>query len=162
MKKDLKAKVFAIGIMMSIFFIIALSFVWQTGVGISDLEAATTNYSEVINGIQVVPIALPGQYTATAATVKFRLPFKAEVLGVSATARASGGTGPILEVDLTEDGTSILSSPMNITAGAITEGTVSDKSLADESSVGIQLNIRGVDSPTWNDITTLMTIRRTN
>ncbi len=156
MRKDLKAKFIAMWIMVMVLMFFTFTMIPISG------QAATKNYSEVIGGIQVIPIALGGQYTATAATVKFVMPFKAEVLGVSATARASGGTGPILEVDVTEGGTSILSSPMSITAGSVTEGTVSDTSIADESTLGIQLNIRGVDSPTWNDITTLMTIRRTN
>lgn len=124
--------------------------------------AATKNYSEVINGIQVVPFHISGQYTATTASVvKLQLPFKADVLGVSATARASGGTSPTLTVDVKEGGTSILSSAISITAGTVSEGTVSDTSLADESAITVDLTIGGT-SPTWNDITVLLTLRRTN
>jgi len=124
--------------------------------------AATANYSEVIPGIQIVPFHVSGQYTATTASVvKFQLPFKAQVLGVSATARASGGTTPTLTVDVAEGGTSILSAPISITAGTVSEGTVTDTSLADESAITVNLAITGT-SPTWNDITVLITLRRTN
>jgi len=125
-------------------------------------RAATTNYAEVVTGVQVVPFHISGQYTATAADViQFQIPFKAKVLGVSATARASGGTSPTLTVDVQEDGTSILGSAISITAGTVSEGTVSDSTLADESSITVDLAIGGT-SPTWDDITVLLTLRRTN
>lgn len=125
-------------------------------------QAATKNFSEVIPGIQVVPLQISKQYTATTANVvKFQLPFKAEVLGVSATARASGGTSPTLTVDVKEGGTTILSSAISVTAGTVSEGTVSDTSLADESTITVDLTIGGT-SPTWDDITVLLTLRRTN
>ena len=90
-------------------------------------KAATTNYSEVVTGIQIVPFHISGQYTTTTAdVVQFQLPFKAEVLGISATAR-----------------------------------TVSDATLADESSITVDLAIGG-SSPTWDDIAVLLTLRRTN
>jgi len=124
-------------------------------------EAATTNYSEVITGIQVVPLFVAGQRTATVTPIKFQLPFKAQVLGVSATARASSGTTPTLTVDVQEGGASILSSAISVTAGTVSEGTISDTSLADESTITVVLTIGG-GTPTWDDIMVLLTIRRTN
>lgn len=125
-------------------------------------QAATKNYSEAIPGIQVIPFHISGQYTATAVNVvKFNIPFKAEVLSVQATARASGGTSPTLTVDVKEAGTTILSSVISITAGTVSEGTLSDTSLADESAVTVDFTIGGT-TPTWNDITVLITVRRTN
>ena len=125
-------------------------------------HGAVTNYSETITGIQVIPIHISGQYTATIADVaQFKIPFKGHVLGVSATSRASGGTSPTLTVDVQEAGTTILSSPFAITAGTVAEGTVTDSSLADESIITIDLTIGGT-SPTWDDITVLLTVRRTN
>lgn len=138
--------------------IISLLFISAPVIG----QAATTNYPEVVTGIQIVPFHISGQYTATTAgVVKFTLPFKAEVLSVSATARASGGTSPTLTVDVKEGAASILSSAISITAGTISEGTLSDTSLADESTITIDLTIGGT-SPTWNDITVILVIRRTN
>lgn len=128
--------------------------------GISN--AATQNFSETISGIQVVPFHISGQYTATTAgVVQFQIPFKAQVLGVSATARTSGGTSPTLTIDVKEAGTTILSAPMSITAGIVTEGVVTDSSLADESLITADFAITGT-SPTWNDITLILTLRRTN
>lgn len=125
-------------------------------------SAAVANFSEMVTGIQMVPFQISGQYTATTASVvKFKIPFKADVLGVSATARASGGTSPTLTVDVKEAGTTILSAPVSITAGTVAEATVTDTSLADESLVTVDLTIGGT-SPTWNDITVLLTVRRTN
>lgn len=124
--------------------------------------AATANYPEVIPGIQIVPLVIAGQHTASeAGDVKFLLPFKAQVLGVSATARASGGTTPTLTIDVKEAGTSILSAPISITAGTVSEGTVTDSSLADESLITVDTAITGTN-PTWDDITVLLTIRRAN
>ena len=125
-------------------------------------QAATTNYSEAITGIQVIPFHISGQYTATTAdVVKFNIPFKAQVLSVQATARASGGTSPTLTVDVQEAGTTILSSAISITAGTVSEGTVSDSALADEAAITVDFTIGGT-TPTWNDITVFITVRRTN
>lgn len=125
-------------------------------------HAATQNYAETIGGIQIVPFHISGQYAATTASVvRFQLPFKAQVLGVSATARASGGTSPTLTIDVLEAGTTILSSAMSITAGTVTEGVITDTSLADEAVITVTLTIGGT-SPTWNDMTVLLILRRTN
>jgi hypothetical protein len=64
-------------------------------------------------------------------------------------------------VDVKEGATSILSSAISVTAGTVAEGTVSDTSLADESTITVDLAIGGTN-PTWDDITVLLTLRRTN
>lgn len=123
-------------------------------------EAATQNLATSYD-VQLVPIHISGQYTSTTADVaQFKLPFPGYVVGVSATARASGGTSPTLTVDVQDDGTSILSSAISITAGTVSEGTVSSATIADESEITIDLAIGGT-SPTWDDITVLLTIVRT-
>lgn len=125
-------------------------------------DAATTNFSEVVTGVQVVSLPIMGTYTATrTGIVTFQIPFKAKVLGVSAKARASSGTSPTLTVDVKEGGTSILSAPFSVYSSAVTEGTISDKTLADESTVSVDLTIGGT-TPVWEDITTILTLRRTN
>lgn len=109
---------------------------------------------------QVIPFHISGQYTATtAAVVRFKLPYAVKLVGVSATARASGGTTPTLSVDVKEAGTTVLSAPVAVTAGAVSEGTVSDSLLADESIITADLTIGGT-SPTWNDIVLLLTVVR--
>ncbi|TAN61053.1 hypothetical protein EPN18_07400 [bacterium] len=124
--------------------------------------AATKNFSEAIQSIQVVPFQLTGNLTTTTANiVRFQIPFKAEVLGVSATARASAGTAPTLTIDVKEAGVTILSTPMSITAGTVTEGPIADNMLADEAIITVDIAIGGT-SPIWGDITLILTLRRTN
>jgi hypothetical protein len=126
----------------------------------STTTAATPNYSVAISGVQVIPVHISGQYTATTDPVAhIQLPFPATVIGVSATARASGGTSPTLTVDIEDDGTSILSSAISVTAGTVSEGTIATASVADESQMEVVLTIGGT-SPTWDDITVLMTVIR--
>lgn len=122
--------------------------------------AATPNYSQAVAGVEVIPIQLSGQYTANVTAVtRFALPFPARVVGVSASARASGGTSPTLTVDLLDDGTSILSSPVSVTAGSVAEATISTAAVADESVMTVNLAIGG-SSPTWDDITLFVTVIR--
>lgn len=124
-------------------------------------QAATPNYSVAVPGVQVIPIQLSGQYTTNVTAVaRFQLPFPARVIGVSASARASGGTTPTLTVDVLDDGTSVVSSAVSVTAGSVSEGTVANAAVADESVITVDLAIGGT-SPTWDDITVLVTVVRT-
>lgn len=123
-------------------------------------NAATPNYSTAIGGVVLIPLQLSGQVTATTTSVvKFAMPFKAKIIGVSATARASGGTSPTLTVDLLDDTVSALSAPLSITAGTVAEATIANAAVADESIMSVNLAITGT-SPTWNDITILVTVIR--
>lgn len=122
--------------------------------------AATTNYSTAIGGVVVIPFNISGQYTATTASVvKFAMPFKCRLIGVGATARASGGTSPTLTVNLLDDTVSALSSAISITAGTYSEGTITNAVVADESVMTVDFTITGT-SPTWNDITIFITAVR--
>lgn len=129
----------------------------------SQAQAATPNYA-VGTGVDVVviPLHISGQYTATTVAVaRFTLPFKAQLIGVSASARASGGTTPTLTVDVLEAAVSVLSTPVAVTAGAVSEATITDANLADESAITVNLAITGT-SPTWNDIVVFITVVRTS
>ncbi len=122
--------------------------------------AATTNYPISQPGVVVLPFHISGQYTTTTANVvKFAMPFKCRLIGVGATARASGGTSPTLTVDLKDDTVSTLSSAISVTAGTYSEGTIANAVVADESVMTVDLTIGGT-SPTWNDITVLITCVR--
>ena len=121
--------------------------------------AATTNQAPAVQ-VEILSFHISGQYTATLSNVvKFNLPFSAQLIGAQATARASGGTSPTLTVDVKEAGVTVLSSAMAITAGTVAEGTITDASLADEAAITVDLTIGGT-SPTWNDITVLLTVVR--
>ena len=124
-------------------------------------SAATPNPSPGSPGYELIPIQISGQWTATTTSVvKFQLPYPAYLIHFSATARASGGTSPTLTVDLKEGGTSKLSTPLAVTAGTVGTAVIgTTPRMADESTITIDLNIGGT-SPTWNDITVLMLIKR--
>lgn len=122
--------------------------------------AATPNLSIAIPGVQMIAFHISGQYTATtAAVVRFNLPFAATLIGAQASARASGGTSPTLTVDVKAGGSTVLSAPITVTAGAVAEGTITTATLADEAAITVDLTIGGT-SPTWNDITVVLTIVR--
>lgn len=119
--------------------------------------AATTNYPLAVN-VTPVAITLSGQRTATVTSVaSIKVPAKMKLIGVSATARASGGTTPTLTVDVKAGTTSVLSAPFAVTAGAVAEGTIATSAIADETVVNIDLAITGTN-PTWDDISILLTL----
>ena len=123
------------------------------------VQAATANYP-LGTQVSIIPFHISGQYTAsTTAVVRFTLPYKAKLIGVSSTARASGGTSPTLTVDVKSGGTTVLSTPTAITAGTVAESVITVSTLADEASITVDLAITGT-SPTWNDITILLTVVR--
>lgn len=122
--------------------------------------AATPNIAVATPGVMVLPVHLQGQFTAdVTAAVRIKLPFPAKVLGVSASARASGGTDPTLAIDVLDDGATILSAPISVTAGAVAEGTLAAPTIADESVLTVNLDLGGTD-PTWDDVDLLITLIR--
>lgn len=122
--------------------------------------AATPNVAVGAGQAVVIPILIAGQRTATqTAIARFAMPFPADVLGVSATARASGGTSPTLTVDVLSGGTTILSAPITVTAGTVSEGTVTTAAIADENVITVNTAITGT-TPTWDDIMVLITVAR--
>lgn len=124
------------------------------------VHAATPNVTPGAGQVVVIPFHISGQYTAsTTAVVRFAMPFPCTILGVGASARASGGTSPTLTVDLLKTAVSVLSAPISVTAGSYTEGTVSTATVADEAAITVNLAITGT-SPTWNDIVVFITVVR--
>lgn len=123
-------------------------------------EAQTPNLSVAVPGVFVMPFHVSGQYTATTtAVVRFALPFPAQLVSAQASARASGGTTPTLTVDVKAGGTTVLSAPFAVTAGAVSFGTITTSALADEAAMTVDLTIGGT-SPTWNDIVIVLTFVR--
>lgn len=101
---------------------------------------------------------LTGSVTALFA---FQMPFAGKVLEVSAVARALGGTITTFTLDVNEAGTTILSSDMDldVSAGVVVVGSVSDESLADNAKISVDVAIAG-SSPTVDDLTVLVTLQR--
>lgn len=130
------------------------------GLSVQGALAATATPTIATPGVQVIPLHIAGQQTAdVAAAIRLKLPFKAKLLGVSASARASGGTDPTLAVDIQAAGTTVLSAPIAVTAGAVAEGTLATTTIADETVITVDLDLGGT-SPTWDDITVLLTVVR--
>lgn len=141
---------------MTSFVGVLLVCVGLAGVMPSVTQAATQNYSTDVN-VTPVAITLSGQRTTTTAGVaSIKVPAKMKLIGVSAIARASGGTTPTLTVDVLAASTSLLSAPFAVTAGAVSEGTIATATIADETVVNINLAITGT-TPTWDDISILLT-----
>jgi hypothetical protein len=123
-------------------------------------EAATPNISVGGGQVMVFPFHISGQYTATTASVaRFAMPQPCDLIGVGASARASGGTSPTLTVDVKSGGSTVLSAPISVTAGSYTEGTITTTAIADEAAITFDFTITGT-SPTWNDMTVLLTCSR--
>lgn len=143
-----------------LFLAASLATALLAGVAITPASADTAVPSVAVPGVVLLPVHLSGQYTANrTAVARIKLPFAAKVLGVSATARVSGGTTPTLTVDVLAAGTSILADPVAVTAGAVAEANVETDRIADEALVTINLAIGGT-SPTWDDLDVLITLAR--
>ena len=112
----------------------------------------------------LLPIHIAGQRTADAVEAALvKIPFKCDIVECTATARDSGGTSPTLAIDVQVGTTSILDDPVDITAGAVATGTltntVSGVAVADGAEISVDLDVGGT-SPTWDDITVLLTLAR--
>lgn len=123
-------------------------------------RASTPNVAVGAGQVMVLPFHISGQYTATTASVaRFAMPQPCELIGVGASARASGGTAPTLTVDVKSANATVLSAPITVTAGAYSHGTITTSNIPDEAAVTLDLAIGGT-SPTWNDITVVLTCSR--
>lgn len=124
-------------------------------------QAATPNYSSAINGVVVFAFQYDGQFTATTAGVtRFAMPFKARVIGVQASCNTISGTTPVNSVDVNDDGTTILSADIAVSAAdTVYEGTIASPVIADESVVTIDFTITGT-SPTFDDCTVMLIVLR--
>ena len=123
--------------------------------------AATSNPSPASSGYTPVVIPIMGQYTSSrTGIVKFTAPSGYRVVNATATARASSGTTPTLTVDLKSGSTSMFSTPVAVTAGAIATAVLGTApNIADESTVSVDLAIGGT-TPVWEDITLFMLLKR--
>lgn len=118
---------------------------------------ATLGIASHAESFITLPIIISGQYTATAAgVIRFPAWFAGRLKYLSATARASGGTNPTLDVDIQQGITSLLSSAVSVTAGSDAEATLAaDPTFAKDAVITIDLTISGTN-PTWDDITLLL------
>ena len=123
--------------------------------------AATVNPAPASAGHQTMVLPIMGTYSSTAITpVKFKAPYGYKVVAASATARDVAGTNPTLTVDVKTGTTSVFTTPVAVTAGAIADAvlTASPK-LTDEGTVSVILAAGGT-APKWRDITLTLVLKR--
>jgi hypothetical protein len=104
--------------------------------------AAVVNPSPASPGYMMVNLSIPGTQTSggvigTKTNVsRFKMPWPATLLAVSGIYR----TGGAITVDVTENGSSVLSIPLLINSTtAASEGVISDSAIADEALIGINI-----------------------
>ncbi|HVL37310.1 MAG TPA: hypothetical protein VM489_16695, partial [Burkholderiales bacterium] len=120
----------------------------------------TPNVAVGAGQVMVFPFHFSRQFTATVANVaRFQMPQPCQLIGAGASARASGGTSPTLTIDVLAGGTSVLASPIPVTAGAFTHGAIKTDTIADEAVITVSFAIGGT-SPTWDDPVLLLTCAR--
>ncbi|MFQ5574666.1 MAG: hypothetical protein ACE5E0_03460 [Terriglobia bacterium] len=110
----------------------------------------------------VVSLHAGNQRTTTQAGVfGFELPEAFQIDKVICYARASGGTSPTLTVDVQEAGSTILDSPIAVTAGSVSTGTPSgsNNKIAANADVTVDFTIGGT-TPTWDDVTVTLVCSR--
>ena len=131
------------------------------GLGSIGAMAATPNPSQASSGYQAMVIPIMGTYSSIAITaVKFKAPFRYQVLSASATARAVTGTNPTLTLDVTTGSASVFSAPVAVTAGNISDAVLgTSPKLIDEGTVSVNLAAGGT-APKWRDITLLLVLKR--
>lgn len=131
------------------------------GIGSFAALAATVNPSPASTGYQTIVVPIMGTYSSTSITpVKFKAPFKYRVLSASATARDVSGSDPTLTVDVKTGSTSVFSTPVAVTAGAIADAVLTaTPNLTDEGTVSVILAAGGT-TPKWHDITLFLVLKR--
>ena len=106
--------------------------------------AAVTNPSPGSPGYIMDNLPIPGNYTTGTVTnkVRFKMPWPATLIGVSGICRTVGGAST-MTVDVTEGGTTVLSTPLAINATTVAEAVITDTTIADEATIGITTRVSG-------------------
>lgn len=119
-------------------------------------RAATPNIS-VPGQVMVLPFHISGTVSATAVgSVRFQMPQACNLIGVGVNSRAI--VGATNTIDVKEGGVSVLSAVITVAAaGTWYEGTITDKQIADEAVVTIDVNIVGTS---LTDTTVVLTCAR--
>ena len=131
-----------------------------TNVNISGSAAIANTKLEKPNSYFTTVICKDGQYTATVNPLAaFQMPFGATLVEVSAHCRDldTGDADETYTIDLEDDGTSVLSSAISLTADdTAVVGTISSATVADNSKMEVVLTLGGT-TPTIDDITVMIT-----
>jgi len=103
---------------------------------VSNPSTASPGYMMV--NIPLTPNSTNGNYGMGTNTnkVRFKMPWPATLLGVSGIYR-TGGAPASMTIDVTEAGTTCLSTPLVINSTSASEGVITDSAIADEATIGI-------------------------
>lgn len=141
----------------------SLSLILQPSSFIQDAQAATSNPSPASPGYTPVVIPIQGTYTSTQTVVKWKAPNGYRVAHASVTARAVSGSTPTLTVDILSGATSVLSTPVAVAAGTITDAVLGTTPiLADEGTVSVNFTKGGsyTSGQGWKDVTLFLLLKR--
>lgn len=141
-------------ILLSMMFVVALAV---------SAFAVTSNPSPASPGYTPMVIPIMGTYSSTQTVVKFKAPNGYKLQHASVTARAVAGTSPTLTVDILNGATSLLSTPVSVAAGTITDAVLTTSPLiSDEGTVNINFARGGSYSSGqgWKDITLMLLLKR--
>lgn len=127
-------------------------------------EAATPNPSPASSGYMLLPLVFDRTVSSVSTPViaRIKLPFPATAIAVSASCETAdySSTDETYKIDVLEGGTTILSAPINmLAADTVYEGTISDKTLADEGVLTVTLDVAGT-TPSVTDVTVLLVLKR--
>ncbi len=110
------------------------------------LMAAVANPSPASPGYMMVNLPIPGTQTSNGVigtktgVIKFKMPWPATLISVSGIYRVGGA----VTIDVTEAGSSVLSTPLVLNSTTVTEATISDSAIADESIISIDHTVPAV------------------
>ena len=114
------------------------------------------------NSYFTICLTKDGEYTITVDPLAtFQMPFGATLTEVSAVARDidTADGNETYTVDIEDDGTSVLSSAISLTAdNTVVVGTVSSGTIADDSKMELVLTLGGT-TPSLTDLTVLLTFK---
>jgi hypothetical protein len=125
--------------------------------------SATANPSPSSPGYTPVVLPIMGTYSSTQTVMKWKAPTGYRVVHASVFARAVSGSTPTLTVDVLTGSTSVLSTPVTVTAGTITDAVLATSPvLADEGTVNVNFTKGGTytSGQGWKDITLFMLLKR--
>ena len=110
-------------------------------------QAAVQNYGPGV-AVYTMPMTLAGDHSAANAVVtRFKIPYAARLIGFSAAAETiGGGVNSVVTVDLRAGGVSLLSAPVELTAGAVVNAVVSTSAVADEAELTAYLDVTGTNA----------------
>ena len=122
-----------------------------------EVMAAVSNPSPASPGYMMVVVTYPSSLTTdTSNLVRFKMPWPATLVGVSAIVRHNT-SGGVAAIEVREGTTSVLSSTISLSSGSATEGTISDSAIADEATIAIDFD---VTSGIWTDPTVQLNFKR--